>query len=52
MAEIKQPLIKLPGGAYFITENHTHSDILRFVVDDLGVDEAMFLLEQMKKEQD
>lgn len=45
MAEVKTPLIFLEegethtadsDGAYVITENHTHSDILRYVVNDIG----------------
>lgn len=45
MAEVKTALKRLePGeifvadddGAYVITEQHTHSDILRFVIADYG----------------
>lgn len=34
-------------GAFVITAKHTHKDILRYVVSDIGVEEVMFLLSQM-----
>lgn len=56
MSEVVRPLITLPPGKVFtsdedgaiiITEAHSHSDVLRYVVADIGRDEAMALLEGM-----
>lgn len=51
--EIKTDLIKLPEGSnyivgpddYLITESHTHMDILRFMVQDIGIDDVQTLLD-------
>ena len=56
MSEIKTDLIMLRTGEvyqagdndYVITDDHTHCDILRFVVADLGLDETKFLLETLE----
>lgn len=57
MAEIKTPLKHVvaggtftadENGAFVITENHTHADILRFVVADLGLEETTFLLQNLE----
>ena len=54
MAEIKKPLVELAAGESFtadddgaqvITAAHTHSDILRYVVADLGASEARLILD-------
>lgn len=59
MAEIKTPLVELAegqtftataDGAHVITAAHTHSDILRFVVADLGASEARFIIDQIEAE--
>lgn len=57
MAEIKTDLIMLRTGElyqageddYVITSEHTHSDILRFVVADIGIDDAILTLEGMRE---
>lgn len=56
MAETCTPLLRLEPGdefvandrAYVITEKHSHSDLLRYIVEDIGVDHAMALLRGMK----
>ncbi len=55
MAEIKTPLIHLKGGdtftvedgaeAYAITDKHTHSDILRYIIEDEGARGALTIME-------
>jgi hypothetical protein len=54
--EIKTPLIELAEGETFtadgdgarvITAKHSHSDILRYVVADIGKSEAQFILETL-----
>jgi hypothetical protein len=59
MGEIKTPLVKLAegqtftagdGGAHVITDAHTHADILRFVVADLGATEARFIIDDIEAE--
>lgn len=54
MSEIKKELLKLApnetytadeDGALVITDVHTHSDILRYVVKDLGLEETKFILD-------
>lgn len=54
MAEIKTPLLRLAEGETFtadedgalvITEAHTHSDILRYVVADIGKDDVLTIVE-------
>jgi len=56
MAEIITPLIELAegethtadhDGAVIITGKHTHSDVLRYVVSDVGIGDATFLLQQI-----
>ena len=56
MSEIKKDLIKLSendtykatGNDYVITEDHTHADILRFIISDLGsAKDVSFLLLSM-----
>lgn len=55
MAEIKTDLIMLRAGEvyiageddYVITENHTHCDILRFIVADIGVEDVRCLLDSL-----
>ncbi len=56
MKEIKTPLIELAEGETFtadgdgarvITAKHSHSDILRYVVADIGKSEAQFILETL-----
>jgi hypothetical protein len=57
--EIIKPLIRLAAGesytakedgAHVITAEHTHSDILRFVIADLGASEARFLIDGIEAE--
>jgi len=53
--EIKNSLtaFRLDGEpVWVIQDHHTHADILRFVVDDIGLSEAMFILEEMKDKTD
>ncbi|WP_198352361.1 hypothetical protein [Sphingomonas sp. MA1305] len=56
MGEITTPLLVLaPGltytagsdGALIITDQHSHADILRYVVSDVGVEHAHALLNQV-----
>lgn len=60
MSEIKTPLVCLePGqtvtadedGAIIITAAHTHADILRYVVADVGREEAIAILQAMALDQ-
>lgn len=53
MSEIKTPLRKLiegevyvadQDGAHVIEQDHTHADILRFVVADIGKGDALHIL--------
>ena len=57
MAEVVTPLKRIAcgdsftadnGDVFVITDQHTHSDILRFVVADVGLSEAIFLLSNLK----
>ena len=58
MGEIKTNLLFIPHGeiyanetgddVHLITEAHTHLDILRYVVADIGWGEALFHLESLK----
>jgi uncharacterized protein YtpQ (UPF0354 family) len=58
MGEIKTDLFVVRRGESFtneteddvclIAEKHTHLDILRYVVDDLGWEEAMMHLQSLK----
>jgi hypothetical protein len=57
MAEIKTPLLRLAegetftageDGAFVITDAHTHSDILRYVVADVGKDHAAAILDLLE----
>lgn len=50
MAEIKTPLVKLEpnetftadeDGAFVITERHSHADVMRYIVDDIGEDAGL-----------
>ncbi len=56
MSEIKTPLIELAegqthtadgDGARVITAKHSHSDIFRYVVAEIGKSEARFILETL-----
>lgn len=56
MAEVKTPLLRLTEGETFtsdadgalvITEAHTHSDILRYVVADIGKDDVLAIVETL-----
>lgn len=52
MPEIKKKLIKLPEGStytstgddYVITEDHTISDVLRFILDQSSISEVKFIM--------
>ncbi|MEE9459642.1 MAG: hypothetical protein V3V84_07765 [Candidatus Bathyarchaeia archaeon] len=52
MSEIKRKLLKLDEGKshtsqveeYVITEDHSLCDVLRFVIDEIGVEESKYLL--------
>lgn len=57
MAEIERPLVFLregeaftadSDGAFVITSEHTHSDLLRYIVADVGKKHAMQLLASLK----
>jgi len=59
MSEVITPLKQLlagqtftadEDGAFVITERHTHSDILRFVVADLGLSAAIFILRNLTEQ--
>lgn len=54
MSEIKTPLLRLvegetftadEDGALVITEAHTHADILRYIVGDIGADDVRAMLD-------
>lgn len=56
MAEICTPLRKLGGGktytadedgAFVIEERHTHSDILRYVIAEIGKADAIAIVETL-----
>lgn len=52
MPEIRTPIIELEegktytakAGDFLITEKHSLSDVLRFLVDQVGVDDIRYLL--------
>lgn len=57
MAEIIKPLLVLKAnqaftadadGAHVITADHTHADILRYVVADIGKAEARFIIDEIE----
>ena len=58
MGEIKNDLLVIRHGesyvndtgddAYLISEAHTHLDILRYVVADIGWEDALFYIESLK----
>ncbi len=59
MSEIKTPLRHLaPGeqftadddGAYVIEERHTHSDLMRYIIADIGALDAQAILDLVKDE--
>lgn len=65
MSEIQTQLFKIPpemkyfaddktrisdGETFVITEDHSHADILRFVVTDIGKEEAIFILKGIDDE--
>lgn len=58
MSELKTPLLRLSEGETFtadedgalvITEAHTHADILRYVVSDIGRDDVLTMVEMMEE---
>lgn len=58
MAEIKTPLLRLSEGETFtadedgalvITEAHTHADILRYVVADIGKEDVLAIVETLNE---
>lgn len=60
MTEIKSPLMFLAhgdsytapeDGAYIIGDRHTHSDILRFIIADIGKEDVASILQTIDEEE-
>lgn len=47
MAEIKKPLHKFTGDVFVIDENHTHKDILRFLLEDMSPEELVYIAKEV-----
>ncbi|WP_380778060.1 hypothetical protein [Sphingomonas sp. R86520] len=51
MAEIKrEPIVRDDGDSVTFDADHTHSDILRYVIGDLGAEDAVFLMNLLAEE--
>ena len=60
MGEVKTPLVKMSDltfrrvndldleQCYIISDTNSHCDILRFIIDDIGYEEALYLLKDNK----
>lgn len=51
MPEIKrEPIVSVDGDSITFDGDHTHSDILRYVINDLGPEDAEFLMRTLAEE--
>lgn len=52
MSEIKrEPILGADGDSITFDADHTHSDICRYVISDLGPDEAEHMMKLLAKEE-